>query len=152
MLSSFVITNVRNTNCILNTKFKYIMNKKILITAAILGLLSVVLGAFGAHGLKALISEQSIQSFETGVRYQMYHSIVLLFVGVASFISIKKKKIIFYLILFGLIFFSGSIYGLATNDLTSFNFKSIALITPIGGLLLIISWVVLLVSAIKFKQ
>jgi len=128
------------------------MNKKILITAAILGLLSVVLGAFGAHGLKALISEQSIQSFETGVRYQMYHSIVLLFVGVASFISTKNKKIIFYLILFGLIFFSGSIYGLATNDLTSFNFKSIALITPFGGLLLIISWVVLLVSAIKFKQ
>ncbi len=127
------------------------MNKKILITAAILGLLSVVFGAFGAHGLKALISEESLQSFETGVRYQMYHALLLLFVGVASFISIKSKTIIYYLILAGILFFSGSIYGLATNEFTSFDFKTIALITPLGGLLLILSWVVLLISALKAK-
>lgn len=128
------------------------MSTKILITASVLGFLSVVFGAFGAHGLKALISVESLQTFETGVRYQMYHSIVLLFVGIASFISKKNKKIIYYFILIGLILFSGSIYGLATNELTSFDFKTIALITPICGLLLIISWVVLLVSAIKSKQ
>ena len=127
------------------------MNKKILITAAILGLLSVVFGAFGAHGLKALISQESLQSFETGVRYQMYHALLLLFVGVASFISIKSKTIIYYLILAGILFFSGSIYGLATNELTSFDFKTIALITPFGGLLLIVSWVVLLIGALKAK-
>ncbi len=127
------------------------MNKKILITAAILGLLSVVFGAFGAHGLKALISQESLQSFETGVRYQMYHALLLLFVGVASFISIKSKTIIYYLILAGILFFSGSIYGLATNELTSFDFKTIALITPLGGLLLIVSWVILLIGALKAK-
>lgn len=127
------------------------MNKKILITAAIFGLLSVVFGAFGAHGLKSLISEGSLQSFETGVRYQMYHAFLLLFVGIASFISEKSKKIIFYLTLVGILFFSGSIYGLATNELTSFDFKSIALVTPLGGLLLILSWIVLLVSVIKSK-
>ena len=128
------------------------MNKKILIIASILGMLSVVFGAFGAHGLKALISVESLQSFETGVRYQMYHALLLLFVGISSFISTKNKKIIFYLILIGIIFFSGSIYGLATNELTSFDFKTIALITPIGGLLLILSWAVLLISVIKSKQ
>ncbi len=127
------------------------MNKKILITAGILGLLSVVFGAFGAHGLKSLISDGSLQSFETGVRYQMYHALVLLFVGIASFISAKNKKIIYYLILIGILFFSGSIYGLATNELTSFDFKTIAVITPLGGLLLILSWVFLLVSVIKSK-
>ncbi len=105
-------------------------------------MLSVVFGAFGAHGLKSLISEGSLQTFETGVRYQMYHALVLLFVGIASFISAKNKKIIYYLILVGILFFSGSIYGLATNELTNFDFKAIALITPIGGLLLILSWVV----------
>ena len=127
------------------------MNKKILITAAILGLLSVVFGAFGAHGLKALISAESLQSFETGVRYQMYHALLLLFVGMVSFITDKNKKIIYFLILLGVMFFSGSIYGLAINELTGFDFKTIALITPLGGLLLIVSWVVLLISAIKAK-
>ena len=127
------------------------MNKKILITAAILGLLSVVFGAFGAHGLKALISEESLQSFETGVRYQMYHALLLLFVGLASFMSEKSKKIIYYLVLLGVILFSGSIYGLATNELSGFDFKTIALITPLGGLLLIVSWLVLLFRIIKVK-
>ena len=127
------------------------MNKKILITAVILGLLSVVFGAFGAHGLKSLVTESQIESFEVGVRYQMYHALLLMFVGLAGFLSIKTKRTIFYLVLVGIVFFSGSIYGLATNDYTTFDFKSIALITPIGGLLLIISWLVLLIEIIKGK-
>lgn len=127
------------------------MNKKIIITGAILGFLSVVFGAFGAHGLKELISEESINTFETGVRYQMYHALLLLFVGIASFLSSKSKKTIFYLVVIGVIFFSGSIYGLATNNLTGFDFKSIALITPVGGLLMILSWLVLLNGTIKAK-
>ncbi len=127
------------------------MNKKILITAAIFGLLSVVFGAFGAHGLKSLISSDSLQSFETGVRYQMYHSLLLLFLATTSFVSVKNKNIIFYLVLIGVLLFSGSIYGLATNELTGFDFKTIAFVTPVGGLLLIISWVVLLINFIKHK-
>ncbi len=127
------------------------MKKKILLTAALFGLLSVVFGAFGAHGLKSIISVDAIQSFETGVRYQMYHAILLLIVGSSSYIKTKNKKAIFYLVLFGIILFSGSIYCLATNDLTSFDFKRIAIITPLGGLLLIISWFVLLVGIVKNK-
>jgi uncharacterized membrane protein YgdD (TMEM256/DUF423 family) len=127
------------------------MNKKLLITGTILGLLSVILGAFGAHGLKALISAENIQTFETGVRYQMYHALLLLFVGSSSLIQPKNKTLIFYLTVIGIVFFSGSIYGLATNSLTTFDFTSIALITPVGGLLLILAWAVLLINFLKTR-
>ncbi len=125
------------------------MTKKILIVASILGMTSIILGAFGAHGLKQLIPEQAIQTFETGVRYQMYHAILLLFVGTTSLIQPKTKKIMYYLIVIGVLFFSGSIYGLATNTLTAFDFKSIGFITPIGGLLLIVAWGFMLVGFLK---
>ncbi|MGG5487784.1 DUF423 domain-containing protein [Gaetbulibacter sp. PBL-D1] len=128
------------------------MNKSILITASILGILSIVLGAFAAHGLKSLVSAEMIDTFETGVKYQMYHAILLLFVGSTTLVTQKAKKTIFYLVLVGVLFFSGSIYGLATNVLSSFDFKSIGFITPIGGLLLILSWVVLLINFLKLKK
>ena len=128
------------------------MNKKLLLLGTILGLLSVVLGAFGAHGLKALVSAEAVQSYETGVRYQMYHALLLLVIGSHSFVTQKSKTIIFYLVLSGILLFSGSIYGLATNTLTAFNFKLIAFVTPIGGLLLIMSWLVLLINILKIKQ
>ncbi|WP_041301336.1 DUF423 domain-containing protein [Lacinutrix sp. 5H-3-7-4] len=128
------------------------MNKKMLILGAVYGLLAVIIGAFAAHGLKPKISAEAIQSFETGVRYQMYHALLLLFVGNLEIISAKSKKIIFYLVLIGVIFFSGSIFLLATNTLTAFNFKVIGFITPIGGLLLIISWVVMLINFLKIGK
>ncbi|SDR83753.1 Uncharacterized membrane protein YgdD, TMEM256/DUF423 family [Formosa sp. Hel1_31_208] len=127
------------------------MNKKILIMGSLLGLIAIVLGAFGAHGLKSVISIESQQSFETGVRYQMYHALFLLFVGSYSGIGLKTKQVIFYLVLLGVLFFSGSIYGLATNDLSGFDFKAIGFITPIGGLLLIIAWAILLIKFLKTK-
>ena len=128
------------------------MDKKLLITATILGILSVILGAFAAHGLKELISEEALKTFETGVKYQMYHAIMLLFAGSTSYLKVTQKKMILYLVIIGVIFFSGSIYGLATNTITAFNFKAIALITPIGGLFLIASWLVMLVSFLKLKK
>ena len=125
------------------------MNRTILLTAAILGVTSIILGAFGAHGLKALISPESVQTFETGVCYQMYHALFLLFVGSTTYVSVKSKTKIFYLVVVGLLFFSGSIYGLSTNVLTSFDFKTIGVITPIGGLLLIVAWVLLFIDFLK---
>ncbi|MWW24633.1 DUF423 domain-containing protein [Algibacter lectus] len=125
------------------------MNRTILLTAAILGVTSIILGAFGAHGLKALISSESVQTFETGVRYQMYHALFLLFVGSTTYISVKSKTKIFYLVVVGVLFFSGSIYGLSTNVLTSFDFKTIGVITPIGGLLLIVAWVLVFIDFLK---
>ena len=127
------------------------MNKKLLITGTVLGILGIILGAFAAHGLEKLVDADAIKSFETGVRYQLYHAFLLLILGSTSFLSLKSKKAIFYLVLFGLVFFSGSIYGLATNALSSFDFKTIALITPVGGLLLIIAWIVMLIGIIRSK-
>lgn len=128
------------------------MNKRILVLASILGLTSVIIGAFGAHGLKEVLDAEQLQTFEVGVRYQMYHALFLLFIGLTEKISVKTKSTIFYLVLVGVIFFSGSIYGLATNDLTGFNFKKIALITPVGGALLIASWATLLINFLKLKK
>jgi uncharacterized membrane protein YgdD (TMEM256/DUF423 family) len=127
------------------------MNKKILITASVFGLLSIAFGAFGAHNLKDLISDEALQTFETGARYQMYHALVLLFVGSTTLIQQRTKKTLLYLIIFGVVLFSGSIYGLATNSLTNFDFKTVGFITPIGGLFLIISWRILLINFIKMK-
>lgn len=125
------------------------MNKKILILAAVYGMLAVIIGAFAAHGLKPKITTDAMQSFETGVRYQMYHALLLLLVGNLNVVSAKAKTIIFYLVAVGVLFFSGSIYTLATNSLTGFDFKVIAFITPIGGLLLILAWLLLLINFVK---
>lgn len=125
------------------------MKKTVLVTAAVLGFIAIVLGAFGAHGLKELITPEAQNTFETGVRYQMYHAILLLFVGSSSLFSEKTMKILYYLLVVGILFFSGSIYGLATNSLTSFNFKTIGFITPIGGLLFILAWGVLIIKFLK---
>jgi len=128
------------------------MNKKILGTAAFLGMLSVILGAYGAHGLEKLVDSESVATFNTGVEYQMYHALLLMMVGITTFLSHKSKQIIFYLVVLGVLFFSGSIYGLATNTLSGFDFKTIAFITPIGGLLLVASWVILLIKFLQYKK
>ncbi|MEL0454953.1 DUF423 domain-containing protein [Flavobacteriaceae bacterium SZ-1-7] len=128
------------------------MNRNILLAAAILGATGVILGAFGSHALKELISIEAQQSFEIGVRYQMYHALFLLFVGSMSFIDKKSKNSLFYLTLVGIILFSGSIYGLATNTLTAFDFKSIGFITPIGGLCIIAAWCLLILNLLKLKS
>jgi uncharacterized membrane protein YgdD (TMEM256/DUF423 family) len=73
------------------------MNKTIVVTASILGMFSIILGAFGAHALKELIPFESQQTFETGVRYQMYHALLLLFIGSTNLVQQKTKKIIYYL-------------------------------------------------------
>jgi len=128
------------------------MNKTILITASVLGLLSVILGAFGAHALKELISIEAQKTFETGVRYQMYHALLLLFIGNVSNVLVKDKKILFYFVLLGVILFSGSIYCLATNSLSSFDFKTIGFITPIGGFFLILAWGLLFLNFLRIKH
>lgn len=128
------------------------MDRKIIAIAAILGAIAIVLGAFGAHGLKQLISPESITVFETGVKYQMYHALFLMFIGTTSLLTEKAKKTILTLVVIGVLFFSGSIYFLACNSLFSFDFKKIGFITPIGGLILISAWVLLFLNIMKRKQ
>ena len=90
-----------------------------------------------------MVSISAFESFNTGIRYQMYHAFLLFFIGGTTQLKSSQKSILFKLISTGLLLFSGSIYLLSTNDLTSFNFKVIGLITPVGGLFLIASWMLL---------
>jgi len=128
------------------------MEKKIISTAAILGMIAIILGAFGAHALKKVLSLDQLATFETGVRYQAYHALFLLLIGIIPNLAEKTKKYIYYFTLFGVILFSGSIYLLATNSLTSFDFKIIGFVTPIGGLLLILAWATLLLHFFNKKS
>jgi uncharacterized membrane protein YgdD (TMEM256/DUF423 family) len=127
------------------------MNKTIFVMACVLGLLAVVLGAFGAHGLQRLVEAKSVTSFETGVRYQMYHAFLLFVLGLLPGVFERIKRIVFYLVIVGVTLFSFSIYLLAINSLLDFDFKVIAFITPIGGALLIAAWVILGVGIYKSK-
>jgi uncharacterized membrane protein YgdD (TMEM256/DUF423 family) len=117
------------------------MEKKIISTGALLGMIAIILGAFGAHALKNILSLEQLSTFETGVRYQMYHALFLLFIGTTNIIGQKTKNNVYNLTLIGTILFSGSIYLLATNNLTPIDFKIFGFVTPIGGLLLISAWI-----------
>lgn len=127
------------------------MNRKIILTAALLGLIAIILGAFGAHALKEKLTIAQLATFETGVRYQMYHALFLLFVGIGNSISVTVQSRIFYLTIVGVLLFSGSIYLLSTQTLSGINFRPIGFITPIGGLLLISAWALLIVDLLRNK-
>ncbi len=128
------------------------MNKKILIAATLFGASAIVLGAFGAHALKKVLTEMQLNTFEVGVRYQFYHALFLLFIANNNHITSKTKKIILNLVLLGQLFFSGSIYLLSLQDILNCNFKFLGPITPVGGCLLIAAWIVLLFAVIKDKS
>lgn len=128
------------------------MDKKIFGTAAFFGMTAIIFGAFGAHALKKVLTIDQLTTFETGVKYQMYHALFLLFLGLNTLLSAKIKKTILILTILGVTLFSGSIYLLATDTLNDFNFKSIGFVTPIGGLLLIIAWALLMIHFFKKKS
>jgi len=126
------------------------MDKKLKLLGIVFGLTAVIIGAFGAHGLEGKIDADSINSFETGVKYQMYHALLLLILGFTLKPNARFITAIFYLFLSGILCFSVSIYFLATNALTPFfDFTTIGFITPIGGTLLIAGWVLMLISFVK---
>ncbi len=128
------------------------MDKRILLVAAFLGVTAIILGAFGAHALKKTLSVEQLVTFEVGVRYQMYHALFLLFVGTFAFLGEKERSIIFYLTIVGVLFFSGSIYLLATNTITNLKTKFLGPVTPIGGLFLVSAWVYLFYAVLSKKQ
>ena len=128
------------------------MDRKILFTASFLGVIAIVLGAFGAHSLKEVLTLEQLNTFETGVKYQMYHALFLLFLGINNSVTEKIKKYVFRLILFGVLLFSGSIYLLATMAVTVINFKVIGILTPIGGLLLILGWSIFGIQFLQNKS
>ena len=122
------------------------MDRKIISTAAFLGLTAVILGAFAAHALKKVLDISELNTFEIGVKYQMYHALFLLFIGTSKAISSKAKKVIFHTIISGVLLFSGSLYFLAINKLLPFDIRPFGFITPIGGLLFLMGWFYLFVN------
>lgn len=114
------------------------MNQQfILVFAALLGMLGIIFGAFGAHLLKKKLTSEQLTSFETGVKYQMYHAITLLILGFQYSTELNTALWCFTL---GIILFSFSIYGLVLSDAFGKKLKILGPITPLGGLLLVAGW------------
>jgi len=128
------------------------MERKMAIAGTFLGVTAIILGAFGAHALKVKLSIEQLSSFETGVKYQMYHALFLLVLSFNFQAPEKVKKAIFYLVVFGVSIFSGSIYLLATRPISGLELNVLGPITPIGGLLLILAWILLLLHFINKKR
>ncbi|MFS4466471.1 DUF423 domain-containing protein [Maribacter sp. 2210JD10-5] len=116
---------------------------------ALYGLLAVVFGAFGAHALKKRFTEEQLKSFETGVKYQMYHAIVLLMLGFNLNLDTTLEKYMVYCFLLGVFLFSFSIYGLCLSASKGRKLKFLGPITPLGGLFLVVGWSLLLYSFIR---
>lgn len=126
-------------------------HKKIVISASVLAAVAITLGAFGAHGLKQLISVESLAIFETGVTYQMYHASALLALGLNAVVPSKTIRVVFRFFVFGILFFSGSLYFLALKSIMPFSVSFLGPVTPIGGLLLILGWARLIYGVLKKK-
>ena len=120
------------------------MSQLALIFGSLFGGLAIILGAFGAHLLKKKLTSEQLQSFETGVKYQMYHAIVLLLLGFHLDLSATINTYIVYSFIIGTILFSFSIYGLVLSSANNKKLKFLGPITPLGGLFLVAGWVLLL--------
>jgi uncharacterized membrane protein YgdD (TMEM256/DUF423 family) len=110
---------------------------------AFFGLASIILGAFAAHRFRRMLSPEVLQSFETGVKYMMYHALALIFLGFhLNFLSLGQRLTALFMIL-GVVLFSFSIFGLCYGAYKNKNMRFLGPVTPMGGLLLIVAWVLL---------
>jgi uncharacterized membrane protein YgdD (TMEM256/DUF423 family) len=127
------------------------MHKAYLIAGSVMAGLAVILGAFGAHGLKKLVGPETINTFQTGVQYQMYHAFALLIIAIAY--ERWQNNYVHYAGLFfigGIILFSGSLYMLASlKAINKVGLSGIGIITPIGGLLFITGWALFVIGLLK---
>jgi len=118
-------------------------------TGAVFGALGIIFGAFGAHALKKIFSEDQLKNFETGVKYQMYHALLLVIIGFNIQYITSYENLLFYSLTFGILLFSFSIYGLCISSALNKKLKILGPITPIGGLLLLLGWVILILNSIN---
>ena len=127
------------------------MQKLFLILGSVLGGLAVALGAFGAHGLKRIVSPDTVATYQTGVQYQMYHALALLLVGImAERMSSSYIHYAGFFFLAGIVLFSGSLYLIVSLYAMNKGVPTpVGIITPIGGLFFILGWILLLIGIIK---
>jgi uncharacterized membrane protein YgdD (TMEM256/DUF423 family) len=127
------------------------MHKTFLSLGALFGGIAVALGAFGAHGLKNIVSSDVVSVFQTGVQYQMYHTLALLVVAIV-YERLPNQWIRWsgYLFSFGILFFSGSLYLITALKAEETSIPVfIGAVTPVGGLLFILGWLSLLIGIFK---
>ncbi len=129
-----------------------VFDKNIGAAGAFILAITIALGAFGAHGLKEMLDASALSTFEVGVRYQMYHGLAILILSLVPSIPQNSKKRVFWLFVMGVLFFSGSIYLLSLNSILPFETTIIGFVTPIGGLLFIIGWIILALGILKLKN
>jgi uncharacterized membrane protein YgdD (TMEM256/DUF423 family) len=124
------------------------MQKLILMTGSTLGALSVMIGAFGAHALKPMLeANQRLETFETAVKYQFYHTLAIVLIGVLlDKYPIKLLEYSAIAMLIGIVIFSGSLYILSITGITKWG-----MVTPIGGLFMVIGWLLLLFGIWKYS-
>jgi uncharacterized membrane protein YgdD (TMEM256/DUF423 family) len=129
------------------------MKKKFIVTASVFGMLAVLAGAFGAHGLQGLLSPKNMEVWHTAVQYQFYHVFALLFLSKQTRHKTRLISDCYYLFTFGIILFSGSLYLISCHELLEWNWvpKIVGPVTPIGGLFFIGGWVTLGIAAFRNK-
>jgi len=116
---------------------------------ALFGMTGIIFGAFGAHALKKIMTQEQLANFETGVKYQMYHALVLLMLGFNLNLDTSLEKYMVYCFIMGTVLFSFSIYGLCISGAKGRKWKFLGPITPLGGLFLVVGWGLLLYSFIQ---
>ncbi|CAM4035186.1 Uncharacterized membrane protein YgdD, TMEM256/DUF423 family [Pedobacter westerhofensis] len=126
------------------------MNRRIILTASFFGAVAVMFGAFGAHSLKNVLSADQLAIWTKGIEYQFYHTFALLFLSTFARFRTKLVDISYFCFTIGIVLFSGSLYLLATREITHISFVNIiGPVTPLGGLLLIAGWAMLFFAALK---
>ncbi|MBL7690611.1 MAG: DUF423 domain-containing protein [Flavipsychrobacter sp.] len=129
------------------------MYRQALVSGSLLAALAVILGAFGAHALKALVTPEKLLVFETGVRYHFYHSLALLATGIIySHFPAKQLRLATGLFLTGIALFSGSLYAMVFVSISGGSLGPLGVITPIGGLFFIAAWIMLALGITGAKK
>lgn len=129
------------------------MSKTTILSGIVMTMLSVIFGAFGAHYLKSIFTSELLNSFETGVKYQMYHGIALIVLGIYARWSNSSVKKITALFVLGILLFSGSIYVLCfLKSNMQIGLGGLGILTPLGGLLLIAAWILWFMHALKLPS
>ena len=130
------------------------MHKKFVTAGALLGAIAVALGAFGAHGLKKIVPVETVQTFQTGVQYQMYHALALLLTGLLYEKCYQKfARVAGILFIIGIILFSGSLYLLTAGKAAeTSSLDKAGIITPVGGVAFIVGWLFLFLAVMKKSE
>lgn len=129
------------------------MTKRFLITVGILGVISIILGAFGSHLLNGKISDENMRIFDTALTYQIYHTVALLSLTFMNrYLSRSYLELIYYFFVVGIVLFSGSLYVLSTSEVTNIIIGFMGFLTPIGGISLALGWMVVIFVGVTYQH